>query len=366
MKVHIVGAVGIPAKYGGFETLAENLTVRNSQSYEFSVYCSTKVHLNNLKQHNSARLIRVPLQANGIQSIPYDILSMLHASRKSDVLLILGVSGCSFLPVFRLFFHKKIIVNIDGLEWKRAKWSDPARSFLKYSEKMAVRHADVVVVDSRVLVEYVRKEYGKEAVFIPYGGDHANKVPITDETREIFPFVNSPYAFKVCRIEPENNVRMILEAFRNYSGLNLAVVGNWQNSAYGRGLRREFENCHNIFMLDPVYDQNLLNQLRGSCALYVHGHSAGGTNPSLVEAMHLGLPIAAYDVNYNRETTNQEAFYFSDTAGLKSIIDTLNPEHSGRVGVAMAEYAREHYTWDIVSRAYAGLFGEDSRQERTS
>jgi glycosyltransferase involved in cell wall biosynthesis len=358
MNVHIIGAVGIPAKYGGFETLAENLTDRSAQSHEFSVYCSTKAHLRNLKRHNSARLIRVPLQANGIQSIPYDILSMLHASRKADVLLILGVSGCSFLPVFRLFFRRKIIVNIDGLEWKRAKWSGPARSFLKYSEKMAVRHADVVVADSHVLVEYVRKEYGKEAVFIPYGGDHAKKVPIADETREIFPFVNSPYAFKVCRIEPENNVRLILEAFRGCSGLTLAVAGNWQTSAYGRGLRREFENCQNIFMLDPIYEQNLLNQLRGNCVLYVHGHSAGGTNPSLVEAMHLGLPIAAYDVNYNRETTNHQALNFSDTAGLKSIIEDLNTEQMDRVGVAMAAYARKHYTWDIVSQAYADLFDQ--------
>lgn len=356
VAISIIGTVGIPALYGGFETLAEQLTFTLKRKYLFTVYCSQTNYSHKIADHNSSHLVYIPLNANGIKSIPYDILSMLHASRMADVLLILGVSGCSFLPIFRLFFRGKIIVNIDGLEWKRAKWSGPAKSFLKYSEKMAVRHADVIVADSRVLVEYVRKEYRQEAVFIPYGGDHAQKVPITDETREIFPFVKSPYAFKVCRIEPENNVSLILEAFRNCSGLNLAVAGNWQNSAYGRSLRREFENCQNIFMLDPIYNQNLLNQLRGNCALYIHGHSAGGTNPSLVEAMHLGLPIAAYDVDYNRETTNQEALYFCDTAGLKSIIDSLNPERCGRVGVAMAAYARKHYTWDTVSRAYASLF----------
>ncbi|WP_031388657.1 DUF1972 domain-containing protein [Desulfonatronum thiodismutans] len=356
MIVSIIGTTGIPAQYGGFETLAEYITKYSSNTLLFNVFCSSKKYCIKIQTYGYAKLVYLPLSANGIQSIPYDILSMLHASRKADVLLILGVSGCSFLPIFRLLFRKKIIVNIDGLEWKRAKWSGPAKSFLKYSEKMAVRHADVVVADSRVLVEYVRKEYGKEAVFIPYGGDHAIKVPIADETREVFPFVSSPYAFKVCRIEPENNVRLILEAFRDCFALPLVVAGNWQNSAYGRSLRRKFEDCQNIYMLDPIYDQNLLNQLRGNCVLYVHGHSAGGTNPSLVEAMHLGLPIAAYDVDYNRETTNQEALYFSDTAGLKSIIDSLNPEHSGRVGAAMAAYAREHYTWDIVSQAYSSLF----------
>lgn len=356
VAVHIIGTVGIPALYGGFETLADQLTFFLKYKYHFTVYCSRTTYPQGSTNYNSSRLVYFPLQANGIQSIPYDILSMLDASRKADILLILGVSGCSFLPVFRLFFRKKIIVNIDGLEWKRAKWSGPAKSFLKFSEKMAVRHADVVVADSRVLVDYVRKEYRKEAVFIPYGGDHAGKVPIADETRQVFSFVNSPYAFKVCRIEPENNVRLILEAFRGFSGWNLAVVGNWQNNAYGRGLRKEFGNRQNIFLLDPIYDQNLLNQLRGNCALYVHGHSAGGTNPSLVEAMHLGLPIAAYDVGYNRETTNQEALYFSDAAGLRSIIEKLSHEQQDRVGAFMAAYAREHYTWDNVSRAYACLF----------
>lgn len=361
MIVSIIGTAGIPAHYGGFETLAEYIIKYSRNIFVFNVYCSSKKYNIKIETYSYAKLVYFPFSANGIQSIPYDILSMLHASRKADVLLILGVSGCSFLPVFRLFFRGKIIVNIDGLEWKRAKWSGPAKSFLRFSEKMAVRHADVIVADSRVLVEYVRKEYGREAVYIPYGGDHAKKVQITDETREVFPFVNFPYAFKVCRIEPENNVRLILEAFKNFSKISLAVVGNWQNSAYGRGLRREFENCQNIFMLDAIYDQNLLNQLRGNCTLYVHGHSAGGTNPSLVEAMHLGLPIMAYDVDYNRETTNNQALYFSDTVGLKSIIENLSPEQKYKVGTEMAAYAHEHYRWDVVSQAYSILFAAGVR-----
>ena len=128
-----------------------------------------------------------------------------------------------------------------------------------------------------------------------------------------FPFLSENYAFKVCRIEPENNVHLILEAFYKYPLLNIVLVGNWNNSVYGKQLKLQFESFENIYLLEPIYDQNILNQLRSNCYLYIHGHSAGGTNPSLVEAMYLELPIIAYDINYNRETTSNKALYFKDS-----------------------------------------------------
>ena len=132
LKIAIIGTAGLPAKYGGFETLAEYLTKELNQRHLFMVYCSSNMYSRKLSQYNGSNLKYIPLNANGAQSILYDIVSMIHALFFADVILILGVSGCIFLPVLRLLFRKKIIVNIDGLEWQRDKWSRFGKSFLNY------------------------------------------------------------------------------------------------------------------------------------------------------------------------------------------------------------------------------------------
>ena len=134
-KIAIIGTVGIPAKYGGFETLTEHLTKELGRSYVMTVYCSSKAYKNKLKSYHNAQLKYINLNANGVQSIPYDIISVFKSLRNSDALLILGVSGCIVLPFVKLISKKKIIINIDGLEWRREKWGKFIKWFLKYSEK---------------------------------------------------------------------------------------------------------------------------------------------------------------------------------------------------------------------------------------
>jgi glycosyltransferase involved in cell wall biosynthesis len=174
MKVAIIGTVGLPANYGGFETLVENLiTHKTNDSISYCVYCSSKNYAEKLREYKGARLVWLPLKANGIQSIPYDIISIVHAVFSSHRLLILGTSGCIVLPFIRLFSRKHITVNIDGLEHRRQKWGKAARMFLKFSEGMAVRFANVVIADNKAIQDYVQSEYGKASQLIEYGGDHA-------------------------------------------------------------------------------------------------------------------------------------------------------------------------------------------------
>jgi len=150
-KVAIIGTMGIPAKYGGFETLTEYLTKNLYKKYNLTVYCSSKSYKHKIAQHNGANLKYINLNANGIQSIPYDIISIIKSLKESDTLLILGVSGCIILPIIRVFSKKNIIVNIDGLEWKRDKWGKFAKWFLKYSERLAVKYANSIVADNKVI-----------------------------------------------------------------------------------------------------------------------------------------------------------------------------------------------------------------------
>lgn len=354
-NIAVVGTVGVPARYGGFETLVEQLVSLVGTDYEMHVYCSARQYESRLDEYKGARLHYLPLDANGVSSILYDVISMIHASRYADVILILGVSGCIFLPFLRMFSAAKVVLNIDGMEWRRAKWSKIAKWFLRVSERVGVRAADTVIADNEVIRKYLSDHYERQSVLIPYGADHVKPVGFESSDAERLPFLQGSYAVKVCRIEPENNVHMVLAAFSRLSVCPLVVIGNWDGSLYGRDLRQTYSTCDNVYLLDPIYDQIALDRIRANATIYVHGHSAGGTNPSLVEAMWLGLPILAYDVNYNRETTDGKAKYFGTDASLATLIQGLDAEALKTLGRDMKIIAEERYTWRKVVAQYTQL-----------
>lgn len=355
-KIAVIGTVGLPAKYGGFETLAEYLINYLANDYDMTVYCSATSYDKKNTSYNGATLKYINLKANGIQSILYDIISIIRSCRRADTLLILGVSGCVILPFVKLFSSKKILVNIDGLEWKRQKWNKYAKWFLKFSEKQAVNFADVVITDNKVIQEYVQLEYGKQSELIAYGADHVKSISIDVELSKKYPFLLADYGFTVCRIEPENNLHLIIEAMAKKNELSLVIIGNWEASQYGKGLRERYVDKKHIHLLDPIYNQNILNQIRSNCSLYLHGHSAGGTNPSLVEAMYLKLPIFAFDVSYNKETTEYQAKYFSSVEELIRLVDGLEKNSLNDLAEKMFEIAGRRYLWKKIAQDYARLF----------
>ncbi|MBB78562.1 MAG: glycosyl transferase [Crocinitomicaceae bacterium] len=355
-NIAVIGTVGLPAKYGGFETLAEYLVKHLARKHNMTVYCSGQSYHYKPSTYKNANLKYINLKANGIQSIPYDIISIFKANRTSEVLLILGVSGCIILPFLKLFSKKKIIVHIDGLEWKRDKWSNYAKWFLKFSEKLAVKTADIIISDNKVIQDYVKKKYKKNSELIAYGSDHCNNEEMTKKMISENPFLNEKYALKVSRIEPENNIHTVLNAFSRIENLNLVVIGNWNNSNYGKKLKLKFESYKNIHLMEPIYDQNILNQIRSNCYIYIHGHGAGGTNPSLVEAMYLNLPIIAFGINYNIETTGNKAKYFNNENDLINIINKITLKEVNSIAINLKEIASTKYTWKIISEKYDKLF----------
>jgi len=354
-KIAIIGTVGLPAKYGGFETLTEYLTLHLSKKYDLTVYCSSKSYNKQLSHYNGAKLCYIPLKANGIQSVPYDIISIFKALRYADTLLILGVSGCIILPMVRILSKKKIIVNIDGLEWKREKWGGLAKWFLKLSEAHAIQYADTIVTDNKVIKNYVTNEYSKKSSLIAYGADHVKKLKLSQELLNKYTFLSKPYAFSVCRIEPENNLDIIIEAMSQQQKLQLVIVGNWNSNQYGQELIKKYSSFKHIHLLDPIYNQETLNQIRSNCYVYLHGHSAGGTNPSLVEAMYLGLPIISYSVNYNKETTEFKAYYFSNINELLNLINNLEHANLKPIGDKMKKIAYENYRWKNICQKYINI-----------
>lgn len=355
-NIAILGTVGIPANYGGFETLVENLVkyhAANSLPAAVTVYCSSKSYPSPKASYLSAQLRYVPLNANGAQSIPYDIVSLFSAIyNRSDVILLLGVSGAIALPLVRLLSRARIITNIDGIEWRREKWQGLAKHFLRVSEKMAVRFSHEVIADNGAIADYVKQAYGVDSHVIAYGGDHALSVASAALDEYALP---ENYACAVCRIEPENNVHVVLAAFAQLPKRALVIVGNWDNSEYGRALRLRYANNANLYLLNPIYDLAKLRTLRSNASLYVHGHAAGGTNPSLVEAMHFALPIMAFDCSFNRSSTENMALFFTDSATLLSLLESSSSVSLNEIAFAMHEIAQRRYTWQIVAQQYFAL-----------
>lgn len=365
-RVAIIGTVGLPANYGGFETLTKHLVENIEDRYDLTVYCSKSAYPKETRKrhYRQSRLIYLPFKANGIQSIIYDTLSILHALFYADVLLVLGVAGAWIFPWIRLFTGKKIIVSIDGIEWKRDKWNLIARMYLWWVEKIAVKFSHIDISDNEGIQNYTALRYGSLSRIVEYGADHVMTVDIEEKNKIKYPFLNDKYAFGVCRIEPENNVSQILEACATNNTLPLVMVGNWHSSAYGKDLIKKYRGHTGLYLLDAIYDQQELDLLRSNCYLYVHGHSAGGTNPSLVEAMYLGLPIACYDVIYNRVTTENQALYFNDSKELIDIIKNNGHRDMSLVATAMKEIAMRRYTWKHISSQYENLI-KDALTEKS-
>ena len=351
LKIAIIGTVGIPASYGGFETAVENII--KYPGAKFTVYCSSRHYLLKIENFNGASLEYVPLKANGFSSILYDIYSIIHAIIKGQKnLLIFGVSGAIIFPFLRFFFPSlHLVTNIDGIEWKRDKWNKFKKLYLRFSEYLAVKFSSKVVTDNKAISEYVEKVYGKKSFVIPYGGDHAisekNNHFVSNHTKKKYSF-----ALALCRIEPENNVHMILEAFSELK-TSLIFIGNWDASKYGADLKKKFKAFKNIELKDPIYDPKILFSLRNTCDVYIHGHSAGGTNPSLVEMMYFSKPIVAFDCIYNQMTMENHGYFFKNKEDLLKVLNKIN---NLEVDNNLLKVAKKNYSWKVIRTKYLELF----------
>ena len=367
LHVAVIGTVGVPACYGGFESLVDNLLDFTPPNVEYTVFCSGKKYEKRLDSYKEAKLVYLEMDANGKESIFYDFKSMkLSVAANADIMLILGVSGCIFLPYIRRIFKGKIITNIDGLEWRRDKWKWYAKKLLKFSEKMAVKYSDIVIGDNKGITDYIKSVYSiivktKRVELIAYGGDQVSRVQ-DDSLFVKYPFCREPYSVTVCRIEPENNIHVILEAFSKMSDEPLVFVGNWEKSEYGRSLKEKFSVYKNIHLLNPIYEPHIVNWLRSNARVYIHGHSAGGTNPSLVEAMNLSLPILAFDCVYNRATTEEKCLYWKIPDDLQNLMKKLCHSESDseslreKIAREMGEAGKRLYSWERIARQYNELY----------
>lgn len=354
-KVALIGTNGIPARYGGFETLTEFLALNLNKEHDLKVYCSG-YRKNRNRRYLNSDLIYIPFNANGWQSLVYDALSIIHALTYCDTLVILGFSGVFAFP-FKVFFRKKIVFNIGGIEWKKVR----SNKFLgsleilskKVFERICVNFSDIVVADNKEILKYVLQNYKVNAELIEYGGDHATKIEIQKKYLKKYPFLNDNYDFSISRAQEDMNIHLLLDAYKKIKKRKLVIVSNWDTSKYGRELKNKYFNKYgNIYLIDSIYDLKILNMLRSNSSLYIHTHELCGTAPSLVEAMCLGLPIISFDAPTNRSTTENKALYFKSNESLYKLLKGLNNDEIKNIGFRMSLISKNRYAWSRIVNLY--------------
>jgi len=359
MKIGIIGTRGIPNRYGGFEQFVEFVgPALVNRGHEVFVYNSS-LHPYEGTSWKGVQLIKKNDPENKLGTFGqfiYD-LNCIRDSRKRDydILLQLGYTSSS---IWSFLFPKNalVITNMDGLEWKRSKYSKPVQSFLKKAEQWAVRYSHQLIADSRGIQEYLQSKYKKPSAFIAYG---ATLFDQPDETMLAgLQLAKYEYDLLIARMEPENNVETVLQGYQaSNTPRKLLLIGGYANK-FGSYLKEKYSSERIVF-LGPVYDLPLLNNLRHFSHLYFHGHSVGGTNPSLLEAMASQALIVAHDNIFNKSVLGQEAFYFLSPSDLTALIDR-NPDKT-----SYAHFLQENnrkitttYSWDYITDLLEKLFAD--------
>ncbi len=371
-SIAIIGSRGIPNNYGGFEGFTQILSEKLvKKGHTIHVSCEHPGEKNCPKKYKGVNLFYFPIKhpKSGIMGmfyeIIYDIYSLFYASLKAEQVYMLGYSAAIFFFIPKLF-GRTLYLNPDGFEWKRAKFSSYIKFLLKINEKMGAFWADRIVADSKGIKNYYDKKYDIESSYIAYGADEVSTVKWDNEKLpDILKDginINPAYWLLVARLEPENNIHTILEGYlKSDAKKPLIVVGNFdspQYEEYIQGILEKKSDDKKIVFTGGIYDQDVLNMLRQNCFAYLHGHSVGGTNPSLVEAMMMECLLIAHDNQFNREVCDDSAIYFKNSDDLKNEIDQIenNPENYLQLKSMALTRVKKEYSWDKIVGQYNELF----------
>jgi len=353
-RVAVIGTRGYPSYYGGFETAVRRLVPSLADAgWDVTVYGR-----NGAQNDDPTRDPRVTVrQTRGIESkalstLTYGFTSSVDAIvRGTDVALVMNVANGFWLPLLRLR-GVRTVVNVDGIEWERAKWGKLARAVFRAGAWLTAKFADTIVVDAEAIGEYWRKNFGRESLFIPYGGDRDASAEVPLDLR------HRGYVLVVARFVPENTIAEFLGAAKILAREHdIVIVGS---SGYGGELEQLASQLadgnEKVRWLGHLSDDHLLHALWEHAGVYFHGHSVGGTNPALVQAMALGAPTVALDTVYNREVLGPDhtAFVAAEPSGIASAISTVlhDPEEQERMSALATERARARYSWRSVSAGY--------------
>jgi len=358
MEVMIVGTRGVPAEHGGFETFAEDLSLfLVSRGHRVVVYCQTdRTDARTEDTWNGVHRVIIPSGSHALGTIYYDWITTKDCSQQRGVVLTLGYNTAVFSLMYRM--HRlPNVMNMDGIEWKRAKWSLPQRAWLWFNEWAGARFANHLVADHPEIAQHLRRHTPAEKItVIPYGADAVTSAPT--EFLAGYGLKSKRYYLLIARPEPENSILEIVRAFStDRLGDPLIVLGNY--SGKGNGYRQQVLDSAGprVHFVGAIYDREIVRALRFHAKAYIHGHRVGGTNPSLVESLAAGNAIIAHDNRFTRWVAGERARFFKDTQSLEEIVYFLEqtPSELLKMEGASRQRHRDEFEKGKVLLAYEEL-----------
>lgn len=355
LDIALIGTRGVPARYGGFETCVEEVGARLAdRGHRVTVYCRTPDKASRMPAFRGMKLVHLPaLRKRSLETLSHTGLSvgyqLFHAA---DVAVVFNCANAPFLPLLRL---RRIptATHVDGLEWKRTKWSGTGQKYYRWAERFAVRWSDALIADAQGIADYYRDEHQAPTDLISYGAPIID----TDGSRLTeLGLQDRGFHLVVARFEPENHVEEIVRGYAaSHAEQPLVVVGSAPYSdAYTRSVHAAADS--RVQFLGGVWDQELLDHLYGGATTYLHGHSVGGTNPSLLRAIGAGAATTAFDVGFNREVLLDAGTYFSTPGDVGRAVEEAEsvPASSARRRELALDRAAT-YDWDSVTDGYEAL-----------
>lgn len=360
MKIAFVSTRGIPNNYGGFEQFAEYISVGMAQRGHEVVVYSPKFHPYQESTYKGVRIKHIyspeTWMGSSVGSFFYDFASLRDALKKEDFDIIYEAGYTSIIPAYIWFNVKKrkrpiFTTNMDGLENKRSKFSPMVRRFLDWEEKMAVKYSHYLIADNMGIHDYYKEKYGKESKFLAYGADIHDDFKA--EYLEEFGLKSEEYYILIARLEPENNIVMAIEGYLHSkeNGRRPLIVVGKTNTPHGKELVEKYGNERNVEFVGGIYDFKKLDSVRHFSKAYFHGHSVGGTNPSLLEAMAAGCFIFAHDNIFNRAVLKENAFYYPSADKVTEYfnrIDTIAEGSKIQYTARNIEVIRNEYSWESL------------------
>ncbi len=360
MKIAFVSTRGIPNNYGGFEQFAEYISVGMAQRGHEVVVYSPKFHPYQESTYKGVRIKHIyspeTWMGSSVGSFFYDFASLRDALKKEDFDIIYEAGYTSIIPAYIWFNVKKrkrpiFTTNMDGLENKRSKFSPMVRRFLDWEEKMAVKYSHYLIADNMGIHDYYKEKYGKESKFLAYGADIHDDFKA--EYLEEFGLKSEEYYILIARLEPENNIVMAIEGYLHSkeNGRRPLIVVGKTNTPHGKELVEKYGNERNVEFVGGIYDFKKLDSVRHFSKAYFHGHSVGGTNPSLLEAMAAGCFIFAHDNIFNRAVLKENALYYLSADKVTEYlnrIDTIAEGSKIQYTARNIEVIRNEYSWESL------------------
>ena len=356
VKVALMGTRGVPAQYGGFETAVEEIGRRLAdRGYEVTVYCRNPGQRQT--EYLGMQLVNAPaIRHRMAETLSHTTVSVAHTilRRRPDAVLLLNAGNAPLLPALR-GARIPTAIHLDGLESRRAKWRGMGARYYQWAERSSIRHGQIVIADSQAIADHVERTFGRRCVVIAYGAPVIQPAP--DRLTELG-LQPGEYHLVVARFEPENHVLEAVSSYRaSTQARPLVVVGSAPYSQwYIDAVSQAANGDPRIHLVGAIYDQELLDQLYAHAMTYIHGHSVGGTNPSLLRAMGAGTAVLAFDVEFNREVTAGRAMFWSSPDELVTLLNRLDEPGMAAELADLRQASRDRiqtaYQWDFVTDAY--------------